>query len=237
MSITPAELFNNYKYGWHDDHRPPQLVIVETQFGWEERYKRYGRPISYFTKSAGANDCIRAFRFSRHDTDGIVNMQIKASAQGTVWYGIDSRPDGLGFVCLPSVPPSYPRCKQPTDFKIKSEYAGRMLNGKIKQYCQENKRMSMYDHFVIMVNEVRVESRPLTDLEMTKVTNQQRGYVTIEHIGSDDCVSMNVPFIRENPAWNDESSFWMVDLLPHLPHLRPHLRPHLLHRVHHWLHR
>ena len=41
----------------------PQPIIVESQFGWEERYRQYGRPISYFTKSSEAQDSVRAFDF------------------------------------------------------------------------------------------------------------------------------------------------------------------------------
>ena len=182
VSITPAELFRNYEYAWHDDHCRPQPIIVETQFEWVERYKNYGRVISHFTKGH-KQDSVRAFRFFRHENDGVVNMQIKASVQGTVWYGQEGVPEGPGFVCLPMVPPSFPVCKPPQKFQINPEYVQRMLNGKIKTFCEDNQRMEMYDHFVIMAQELRVPSRPLTPTEMSNLSKKQKGYVTVEHIG------------------------------------------------------
>ena len=41
VSITPAELFMNYKYAWQTEKTRPQPVIVETQYVREERYKPF----------------------------------------------------------------------------------------------------------------------------------------------------------------------------------------------------
>ncbi len=41
ISVTPAELFENYKYAWRSEEKRPQPVIVETQYAWTARYQGY----------------------------------------------------------------------------------------------------------------------------------------------------------------------------------------------------
>ena len=150
----------------HDDHKRPQPLIVELQYAFVERYKEYGRQVSYFSKKNGASDSVRAFRFS-YDDNGVPHMQVKGSATGPVWYGISSTPNGVGWIILPMVPPSAPQPKASPDFHIDPVYAKRMLNGQIKKYCEDNKRKLMYEHFKHMVDHGELYSTPLTPDELS----------------------------------------------------------------------
>jgi len=38
VSITPAELFTNYRHAWHSERTRPQPIILESQFAWTARY-------------------------------------------------------------------------------------------------------------------------------------------------------------------------------------------------------
>jgi len=79
VSITPAELFQNYAYAWHTERTRPQPIIVDTQYAWDERYAPYLNRVSGF-KNDGVRDplYVRAFRFAK-DADNICTMQIKGS--------------------------------------------------------------------------------------------------------------------------------------------------------------
>lgn len=63
-SITPAELFQNYKYAWHKERSRPQPIIMESQFAWTERYRPKASPVVGFTNTPDNLNYVRAFRFS-----------------------------------------------------------------------------------------------------------------------------------------------------------------------------
>ena len=220
-SITPAELFINYKHAWHSERTRPQPVIMETQYDWCERYQPLSNSVTGFTKTTQDPDYVRAFRFSW--ADGIVVMHIKGSPVSSIWHGVNSVPNGPGFVCLRGIPVAYPLPKEPTDFKIKSKYVNRLNSESVKKYCRDNDRGPMHDHLMQMARDLIVPSQLLTEVEERKaaphIRKSRSGYGVIERIGVQDCVVFDVPFIRARPHVQNETAFWNLppDLCPDVP--------------------
>ena len=85
VSITPAELFNNYAFAWRDENKRPQPLIMETQYAWDHRYLPLQNRVSGF-KNDGTKDpaYVRAFRFTLNATTGVSEMHIKGSPSSVV---------------------------------------------------------------------------------------------------------------------------------------------------------
>ena len=221
-SVTPAELFHNYQYAWHTERTRPQPIIVETQYAWSERYKPFVNNVSGFTKTINNPDYIRSFRFSWNDAMTVV-MHIKGSPMDITWYGIDSIPNGPGFVCLRGAPPAYPLVKEPSDFTINNTYINRLDSDVVKKYCRDINRGPMHGDLMIMARELRIPSVPVTREQELKFSDSERrsrsGYGPIERIGIEGCLTFDVPFIRARPEVTSEKSFWDLpqDLAPQLP--------------------
>jgi hypothetical protein len=215
-SITPAELFLNYHHAWHSERTRPQPIIMEAQYSWQERFAPYQNSVKGFTHTMKDPSYVRAFRFSWSE-DGIVVMHVKGSPTSTIWYGINSVPDGPGFVCLRGIPSGYPQPKEPIKFKLPAVYVDRLNSDHIKNYCRDNGRAAMHECLMDMARNLVVRGVPLDGEEPNVAPHVRRsrgGYSLLERIGRGN-FSYVVPFIRNVEAW-DESSFWKLpeDLRP-----------------------
>ena len=109
LSVTPAELFNNYKFAWADEHKRPQPVILESQWAWKARYKPLLNPVSGFSGTQSDPLYVRAFRFRKAPVNSEVEMHIKGSPRLDLpWHGQNSIVDAPGFRILKGFPEKAP---------------------------------------------------------------------------------------------------------------------------------
>ena len=121
VSITPAELFNNYDSAWKSERTRPTPIINELQYAWTARYRDLSDRVGGFT-NVGTRDpkYVRAFKFTLNAAH-LCEMQIKGSPSSPVWHGVDSA--GSSRVHLfETLPIHYPQPKRPTDFKMDKRY-------------------------------------------------------------------------------------------------------------------
>ena len=213
VSITPAELFLNYNYAWLSERTRPQPVILEAQYGWHERYAPYQNNVKGFTNTSKDPLYVRAFRFT-WNADGVVVMHIKGSPSSPVWYGIDSIPDGPGFVCLRGLPPGAPWPKDPCEFSLPERYITSLNNDSMKKYCNDNDRSMMHPVLMQMATTLVVPSTPVSIIEEQQSgsphsRHARAGFGSVERIGLGQFTYL-VPFIRAQPSDVDESTFWRL---------------------------
>jgi hypothetical protein len=188
VSVTPAELFNNYRHAWHDDLKRPQPIIMECQFNWTERYDKVLNRIKGFTNSARDPLYVRAFRFVKNDQTGAPEMTIKGSPSAPNWHGENSVVGAPGFRILNDVPREPPLSKRPTQFRIKEQYMKRLEGRTMLKYCEDNNRKPMFEYFVRMAKTMEVPSLGNVPMEEFKALQRYQmkrlmGYSTIEVIG------------------------------------------------------
>ena len=129
LSVTPAELFNNYKYAWPTEHTRPQPVILESQWAWKSRYKPHMNPVSGFSATQSDPAYVRAFRFQKSPENSEVEMHIKGSPrEDTPWHGQNSVVNAPGYRILKGFPENAPLRKRPQVTSIKKDYLHRLHN-------------------------------------------------------------------------------------------------------------
>ena len=212
-SATPAEFFNNFHYSWHSVTARPQPVIVETQFGWGERYKRLGADLGHFGRSRNQPDYVRAFRF-QWSSDNTVECHVKGTPSDPKWYGENSIPDGPGFRCLKGLPPDAPLPIKTPEWTMNKKYINDICGPKFREYFLQLNKLDMYLQIVqIAKTGVIPSSGPLTPEEVLKFphTKSMFGYSSVELIGLRDSHHCLVPFLREEPKeFYHESNFWKL---------------------------
>ena len=216
VSITPGELFENYRVAWHTDRTRPQPVIMEAQFAWTARYKYLRNRISGFT-TKGAKDptYVRACMFKKNEETGIVEMKIKGSPRDPLWYGQRSVPDGPGFVCLNSIPLGRPDDKAPNKVKLTARALSSLDGEKVRKYCEDVERGPMHANLMEFARTLIVPSLgPLSVAELSAmprdVVKKMRGYGTVEKIGEPDCKTFVVPFVRAPTRSQSWQQFWLA---------------------------
>ena len=215
VSITPAELFHNYKFAWHDATTRPQPVIVESQLDWGNRYLPYLRGVRGFTRTTNDVSYVRAFRFTRNEC-GQSEMHVKGSPSNPEWFGMDSVPNAPGFPVLSGIPDGMPKYKQPDQYKIPDPYINHLNSDKMVQYANDTGRGPMHADLMRMARTLCVPSQgPVSERGLAKLDPLRRkkmaGWGTVEMIGVPSCISYIVPFIR--PKLQDAASFWLVPSL------------------------
>ena len=221
-SITPAELFQNYKHAWHKERSRPQPIIMESQFAWTERYRPKASPVVGFTNTPDSPNYVRAFWFSLVAGSGgenndirQVEMKIKGSPSAPTWYGVDSVPNAPGFQVLTGLPDGFPLPKKPLGYQIPKEFLTRLKGKKVEAYCKSEGRAAMFPNFVQMAETLTVPSLgPITPSQWEALPEFRRwsmsGYGSVELIGVRGCVTYFVPFIRDRPTHQTEQSFWAL---------------------------
>lgn len=215
VSITPAELFHNYKYAWHNTTTRPQPVIMECQLDWQNHYLPYLRGVQGFTNTTKDCSYVRAFRFTCNE-QGQCEMHVKGSPSCPEWFGINSVPNATGFPILSGIPDGMPKYKHPTDYTMPIPYLNRLGGDKILQYAAANGRAGMHPYLMQMAQTMTVPSygvvsqRTLAKVDVMR-QNRMAGWGSIEMIGVRSCVSYMVPFVRRK--MQDARSFWQIPVL------------------------
>ena len=216
VSITPAELFHNYKYAWHDATTRPQPVIMECQYDWQSRYLPYLRGVQGFTSTTNDEAYVRAFRFTRNE-DGQCEMHFKGSPSCPEWFGANSVPNTRGYPILRGVPDGMPLYKNPTDYTIPKEYVTRLGSSRMKEYAASNGRAPMHDYLMRMARTMTVPSLGIATKQYLASLDDVRksrmsGWGTVEWIGVAACVTIAVPFVRRKK--HTPATFWLTPDLP-----------------------
>jgi hypothetical protein len=222
-SITPAELFNNYRFAWLTERTRPQPIIVETQYDWKRRFAPLKNDLKGFTNTKNDKDYARCIRFT-WTIDGVVEATFKGSPLHKEWFGDKSIPGGPGLVCLRGAPTSMPRTKEPKKTSVEPEYLKRLQGVTVRDYCCNNVRMEMYEHLIHMAAHYEIKSMgpvsPQQEAESIFSTRKARsGYGIVERIGHMGCQYFDVPFIRNRPQILNEQMFWELprDIAPDAP--------------------